>query len=334
MSGILGRRQAHSNAGRSFCTTCRLLQPPKRLGESSARPLRTGPLTGATSDNVSDERRVRQPKRDREVEKSRARLGSIPGPQSMQGSSPLLEFIKTTQSQPDGPTPDGSSRAKRRPAIASTRAPDGSVSSVDRGKGERKPWSNHGPSWTAVARDKDIRFIGIDFASALPRIFSTRAIINQATPFFSIRLFPASALPLRPAPPFPLHAIAKKRQAMKAEAACVYAVVIASKAKVSKLAVERNKVRRKMMEAMGRVVNAPGGGGKGLVSPEHAYIISANPQVYDAPMEALVNDVERMLVTIKKKLDRGGDAKSGAELWLPEPRYLSKDGNREVRKRL
>ncbi|ODO11067.1 ribonuclease P protein component [Cryptococcus amylolentus CBS 6273] len=171
-------------------------------------------------------------------------------------------------------------------------------------------------------------FIGIDLGTALPRIFTSRPTMQYITPLFAIRLFPASALPLRPAPPFPLHAIARKRQEMKAEAACVYAVVIASKAKVSKLAVERNKVRRKIMEAMRTVVNAPGMVGKNLVSPEHAYIISANPEVYDAPMEMLVNDVERSLVTIRKKMEKAGDVKSGAELWLPEPRYLSKEGRR------
>ncbi|ODN90717.1 hypothetical protein L198_06033 [Cryptococcus wingfieldii CBS 7118] len=316
---------ASSLASRSFCSTCRLLQAPKRLGEPSSQPLRTRSSDGTSSAiDASSERRPRTPKRDRQVDKSKshARQSGSSEPKLWRDKLLLLgPSIDSGPLRPKRPIPDGSSRTQRSP-----RALDGSAPR-DRERDSRAPQSNAGPSWDSIAREKDIRFIGIDLGTALPRIFTSRPTIQYTTPLFAIRLFPASALPLRPAPPFPLHAIARKRQEMKAEAACVYAVVIASKAKVSKLAVERNKVRRKVMEAMGKVVNAPGMG-KNLVSPEHAYIISANPEVYDAPMETLVNDVERSLVTIRKKMDKAGDVKSGAELWLPEPRYLSKDGKR------
>ncbi|ODN83576.1 hypothetical protein L202_01691 [Cryptococcus amylolentus CBS 6039] len=318
---------ASSLASRSFCSTCRLLQAPKRLGESSIQPLRTRSSDGTSSAiDASSERRPRTPKRDRQVDKSKshARQSDSSEPKLRREKLLLLgPSIDSGPLRPKRPIPDGSSRTQRSP-----RAPDGSAPRVHRDRDSRPPRSNAGPSWESIAREKGIRFIGIDLGTALPRIFTSRPTMQYITPLFAIRLFPASALPLRPAPPFPLHAIARKRQEMKAEAACVYAVVIASKAKVSKLAVERNKVRRKIMEAMRTVVNAPGMVGKNLVSPEHAYIISANPEVYDAPMEMLVNDVERSLVTIRKKMEKAGDVKSGAELWLPEPRYLSKEGRR------
>lgn len=108
---------------------------------------------------------------------------------------------------------------------------------------------------------KQVVFIGIDMNTALPKIFATKTPVYRSSGL-SIRAFPAHLLPPRPAPPFPLDLISKTR----CENPCVYLSIITSKNQVSKLAMERNRVRRRLKAAWDRVINE-GSEGWRLVSP-------------------------------------------------------------------
>ncbi|WVN86190.1 ribonuclease P protein component [Cryptococcus depauperatus CBS 7841] len=168
------------------------------------------------------------------------------------------------------------------------------------------------PSWqNMIQQGQRIKFIGIDIATALTKIFTSN-VPHCRTPYFIIRTFRAALLPPRPAPPFPsdmLNAVRRKHP-------CVYLAVITSKNNISKLAVERNRVRRRFRAALDNVVNS--NEGWKLVSPEYVYVVSPNAALFEAPYKVLVEEVERALRHVKERRRERMQVAT-----LPWPNYMS-----------
>nr|XP_031863958.1 ribonuclease P protein component [Kwoniella shandongensis]KAA5531030.1 ribonuclease P protein component [Kwoniella shandongensis] len=155
--------------------------------------------------------------------------------------------------------------------------------------------------------ERKTKFIGIDLESSLSKIFLTKLPLYRS-PLFNLRAFPSHLLPPRRPPPFPLDF----GQHYRKENDCVQLAVIGSKSQVSKLAVERNRARRRFRAAMEMVVE---GEEKGLVVPEYTYIASLTAEIHDAPFQQITDDILTGLRYLKKVQPRRGGG-------LPEPRYI------------
>lgn len=97
------------------------------------------------------------------------------------------------------------------------------------------------------AEDK-IAFTGIDYETVITASLRYKPPQTYRDPFFVLRVFPARLLPNRAAPPFPHSQLAKHDNRVKFG-------IIATKAKVSNLAVERRRVKSKFKSAVGLLVN-------------------------------------------------------------------------------
>ncbi|WVO21362.1 ribonuclease P protein component [Cryptococcus decagattii] len=190
-------------------------------------------------------------------------------------------------------------------------------SSWERPEGKPRAVVGMSPSWEERAKGKRVVFIGIDMNTALPKIFATKTPVYRSSGL-SIRAFPAHLLPPRPAPPFPLDLISKTRR----ENPCVYLSIITSKNQVSKLAVERNRVRRRLKAAWDRVIN---GGSEGwrLVSPDYAYVVSVNGELHDAEFESIVQEVATGLRFLQQRRPKEMSRQNGSGM-VPESKYISR----------
>ncbi|KAK8854618.1 ribonuclease P protein component [Kwoniella newhampshirensis] len=164
-------------------------------------------------------------------------------------------------------------------------------------------------SSAVVDQQKKTMFIGIDLESSLSKIFLTKLPLYRS-PLFTLRAFPSHLLPPRRPPPFPLDFA----NAYREKNDCVYLAVIGSKSQVSKLAVERNRARRRFRAAIEQVVVQEE---KGLVVPHYAYVASLTAEIHDAKYETIANDIKEGLRYLRQTRPRrqGG--------WvLPSPRFL------------
>lgn len=182
-------------------------------------------------------------------------------------------------------------------------------------EGKLRPATRISSSWEEKAKGKRVVSIGIDMETALPKIFATKTPIYRS-PGLSIRAFPAHLLPPRPAPPFPPDLVSKTRH----ENPCVYLSIITSKNQVSKLAVERNRVRRRVKAAWDHVIN-DGREGWRLVSPDYAYIVSVNGELHDAEFESIVQGVATGLRFLQQKRPKEVGGRSGSGM-VPEPKFI------------
>ncbi|OWT38273.1 ribonuclease P protein component [Cryptococcus neoformans Bt1] len=170
-------------------------------------------------------------------------------------------------------------------------------------------------SWEERAKGTRVVSIGIDMETALPKIFATKTPVYRSSGL-SIRAFPAHLLPPRPAPPFPPDLISKTRR----ENPCIYLSIITSKNQVSKLAVERNRVRRRLRAAWDKVIN-DGREGWRLVSPDYAYIVSVNGELNDAEFESIIQGVATGLRFLQQRRPKEMGGRSGSGM-VPEPKFI------------
>ncbi|WVR09427.1 hypothetical protein IAU60_006494 [Kwoniella sp. DSM 27419] len=192
-------------------------------------------------------------------------------------------------------------------------------------RGERRGISpGQAPARPDSFDDTKVHFIGIDLETALPKIFASKLpVYRSPSGLFNLRAYPSSFLPARRPPPFPMERNVEFRRTRL----CVYTSVITSKAVVSKLAVERNRCRRRFKAALETVVNGSeytGGrsreGRMALVTPEFAYVASLTAELHDAPHAQLVSDILDGLRFLQHAQPRKWDDKAR----LPEVRYISR----------
>ncbi|OCF38673.1 hypothetical protein I317_07550 [Kwoniella heveanensis CBS 569] len=168
--------------------------------------------------------------------------------------------------------------------------------------------------------DSRVHFIGIDLESALSKIYGHKLPVYRC-PSFNIRAYPSAFLPPRRSTPFP----PCRNMEYRRERLCVYLGLMSSKSAVSKLAVERNRCRRRVKTALDEVVNGVedlGGLSKDqrmkLVTPEYAYIISLTAESHDAVYDTLKSDILKSLQYLKNAQPRKWNEGSR----LPLPKYI------------
>ena len=103
------------------------------------------------------------------------------------------------------------------------------------------------------------------------------------TPYFDLSCSPAQSMPARPPSPFPPdHRLHNKEEAEKQ----IIFLMVTSKNNVSRVAVERNRARRRLKSAVDLVVNR----GVGLTTEDGAVLVS--PSMYLKARALVAEDLE------------------------------------------
>ncbi|WVQ79716.1 hypothetical protein IAT38_001816 [Cryptococcus sp. DSM 104549] len=155
-----------------------------------------------------------------------------------------------------------------------------------------------GLSWMGLLKNsgRKMRFIGLDLDSVLPTVQHDKHA-GAHSHLFVLRALPVQRVPPRPYPPFPnAHETALR---VRCENPCVHVAFVTPKATVSKLAVERNRVRRLLKVALERVADSEDSWQ--YISPELAYIFWVKPEVYMTPVEQIVPVLQKALKQVKAR---------------------------------
>nr|XP_019044899.1 hypothetical protein I302_06813 [Kwoniella bestiolae CBS 10118]OCF23829.1 hypothetical protein I302_06813 [Kwoniella bestiolae CBS 10118] len=290
---------------RSFCSTCHLLfnHSPPRLGEPSrARPTTT---------------------------KLRTRAGIL----SKATKKPRSTDREDTSTKPLLKDGYGALRSNRN-GISKSEGILETSGKVNWKDAIRNMYPNsHSEGKTVepainVDPEARIRIIGFDLSTSLPTIFKTRTQIFRS-PLFNLRCIPFTLLPPRKIPPFPTETLHDWRNEQKG--GCVYFSAIGSKNAVSKLAVERNRSRRRFNAVLEGVLNERGemggmnsGERRGLVDCEYAYIASLTSSLHDAPFTQIQQDILQGLKYLKQRQSQREPRSQSfsRQVSAPLPRYI------------
>ncbi|WVQ68457.1 uncharacterized protein L199_006665 [Kwoniella botswanensis] len=169
--------------------------------------------------------------------------------------------------------------------------------------------------------DARIRIIGFDLTTSLPTIFRTKTSVFRS-PLFNLRCIPFSHLPARRLPPFPTERLNEWTSSQKE--GCIYFSAISSKNAVSKLAVERNRSRRRFNSALEGLLNDDVGKEetRGLVNNQYAYIASLTASLHDAPFSQIQSDIIQGLKYLKKSQPTSSSGSTPLSVPLPLPKYI------------
>ncbi|KAK6910863.1 hypothetical protein I204_03103 [Kwoniella mangroviensis CBS 8886] len=288
---------------RSFCSTCHLLAetPIPKLGESSrsrsqstSRPTVVKPRTGGgiLSQKIDKSKEVR--------------------PIIRSGKKDLLNAVLGDPSRPKNDRSDSGNRTRE------AREP----------KHRKGGWKEN--LQAASLRPKDtitldsdarIRIIGFDLTTSLPTIFRTKTSVFRS-PLFNLRSIPFSNLPPRRLPPFPTERLSEWRNEQKGR--CIYFSAISSKNAVSKLAVERNRSRRRFNSALEGLLNDDVGKeeARGMINNQYAYIASLTSSLHDAPFSQIQSDIILGLKYLEKSQATSSSGSTPLSLPLPLPKYI------------
>jgi hypothetical protein len=175
-----------------------------------------------------------------------------------------------------------------------------------------------------VTNARQVGFASINLSVLLPQL-TTRRLPTYNAPWFTLRACPSSLLPTSPPPPFPPHMIK-----VRPESKIIKFGIVTSRAKLSKLAVERNMARRRIKSALDVVVNRGIGLGGGedegveyvldgesfhggligiayiwLCASDHTYFATLKGDILNAKYEEVVAHVAMALVKIRKSHTNG-----------------------------
>ncbi|WWC63513.1 uncharacterized protein I303_106116 [Kwoniella dejecticola CBS 10117] len=192
--------------------------------------------------------------------------------------------------------------------------------------------------------DQRIHIIGFDLETSLPSIFSTKLPVFRS-PLFNLRCIPFSRLPPRKVAPYPM----QENERWKMDNRCIYFTVLSSKNAVSKLAIERNRCKRRFKAALDEILNKvqatsdkdkdidaklefglnfESGDRRTLVNNQYAYIASLTAEIHDAPFQQIQMEILKGLQYLQKAHSR--NQISQATLPLPLPRYIPRGKNNMV----
>ncbi|WWD02186.1 hypothetical protein V865_000224 [Kwoniella europaea PYCC6329] len=169
--------------------------------------------------------------------------------------------------------------------------------------------------------DARIQIIGFDLTTSLPTIFRTKTSVFRSS-LFNLRSIPFSHLPARRLPPFPTERLNEWTSSLKG--GCIYFSAISSKNAVSKLAVERNRSRRRFTSALEGLLNDDLGKEetRGLVNNQYAYIASLTASLHDAPFSQIQSDIIQGFKYLKKSQPTFSSGSHPLSLPLPLPKYI------------
>ncbi|WRT68603.1 uncharacterized protein IL334_005581 [Kwoniella shivajii] len=302
---------------RSFCSTCRILSSSSsNNGESSRLPrTRAGTLASAyASTNVDF------PDRESERRQPVARSGQkglMDDDRGGRTSNPLSDLRRYDR----GAKGKGDERPSRIRREVDSNGRHSWKDDVKLNLPINRGLELYHTSNSAIPNsnfNQKTTFIGFDLSTSLPTIFRTKIPVYKS-PLFNLRAIPTYLLPPRKPPPFPLEG----NQSWKNERRCVYVAAITSKNAVSKLAVERNRSRRRWKAALNVIINSEKSivglnqiGRNDLITPEYAYIASVTSELHDAPFDKIQSDILDGLNYIRKSQTRRGVES------LSKPKYI------------
>ncbi|WWC71363.1 ribonuclease P protein component [Kwoniella pini CBS 10737] len=299
-----------AQSARTFCSTCQILAIPSKLGESSRsvkidRPRIKKGIFSSRLDPSSNDNKDQTSTTSRNAVR-RGNRNIIDSVLSIKGSKQDVRSPKP-------------GRSRRPIQMEETKA---QVTAVALRKTERTLSEEHKMESIPTQElnlNLKTHFIGFDLQTSLALIFSTKLPVYKST-LFNIRCISFQKLPIRKLPPYPIN----ESEIWKFERKCIYFTILSSKNSVSKLAVERNRCKRRFKSALNNIINGKDIEEieqKKLLNNQYAYIASLTSKMYDAPFDQIQFEILNGLRYLQKAHLKSRITNDS----LPLPKYIVRE---------